>query len=189
MEKKIKLKKHLDFSGILIPFKNIPEIIRVIENSNNLEINQSKNQISFSYEGVYLVSRVVEGVFPDYKQIIPKEFKTEAIVLKQDLINSLKTSNIFSDKFNQIIISINPLKKSLTIKTKNSEIGENTNTINAVAEGEEVEISFNYKYIIDCFQSIDADSVVLKFNGPSHPLVIQGVSDKTFTYLVMPMNK
>jgi len=71
----------------------------------------NKNQISFSSDGIYLTSRIIDGVFPDYRQIIPKEFKTEAVVLKQDLLNALKLSNIFSDKFNQVNLTIKPKEK------------------------------------------------------------------------------
>ena len=65
----------------------------------------NKNQISFSSDNIYLTSRIIDGIFPDYRQIIPKESLTEAVVLKQDLLNALKLSNIFSDKFNQVIFN------------------------------------------------------------------------------------
>ena len=69
------------------------------------------------------------------------------------------------------------------------DVGENVNNLDAVVKGEEITISFNYKYIIDCFQSIDSDSVSLSFFDNSKPMVIRGVGDKSFLYLVMPMNK
>jgi DNA polymerase III subunit beta len=189
-EKKVKLKKGKDFGSILIPFKNVPEIVRVFENvSDDIEIHLTKNQASFKHNGVYMVSRVIDGVFPDYRQIIPKEAKTEVILLKQDFINSLKLSNIFGDKFNQLNIRALPSTKLFELKTKNNDIGENVNKLQASLTGDDVEINFNYKYITDCFQSIDSDSVALDFNGLSRPMIIRGVSDKTFTYLVMPMNK
>ena len=152
-------------------------------------VHLGKNQISFSQNEVYLASRVIDGVFPDYGQIIAKDFKTEVVVLKQDLIHSLKIANIFSDKFNQISIQINPSLKTFQTKTKNIDVGENTNLVDAVLSGEEININFNYKYIIDCFQSINVDSVSLQFNGLGKPMVIRGVGDKSFLYLVMPMNK
>lgn len=189
-EKKIKLKKSKDFGQILIPFKNISEIIKVLEEINDdIEVCLDKNQISFNYNGIYLVSRVVDGVFPDYKQIIPKTSTTEVTILKQDLVNSLKLSNIFSDKFNQVNFKVNPNDKSCEIKTKNNDIGENVSILESVISGEPVEINFNYKYIIDCFQSIDSDSVTLYFNGLNRPMIIVPVSDTSFRYLVMPMNR
>ncbi len=189
-EKRIKIKKSKDFGQILIPFKNIPEIIRILELINDeVEVNLNKNQISFNYKGIYLVSRVIDGVFPDYKQIIPKTNTTEITLLKQDLISALKLSNIFSDKFNQINFKIDSINKKCEIKTKNSDIGENTTVLEASISGDGIEINFNYKYIIDCFQSIDSDSVTLYFGGLNRPMVISPVSDNSFRYLVMPMNR
>ena len=189
-EKRVKLKKEVDFGQILIPFKNIPEIMRVLEWANgDVTVELNKNQISFSYHGLYLVSRVVDGVFPDYKQIIPNDSKTEVVILKQDFVNALKLSHIFSDKFNQINIKTNPSSGIFEIKTKNNDIGETVQKLAATLSGESVEINFNYRYIIDCFQSIDADSVSLAFSGLNRPMVIRPVSDTSFTYLVMPMNR
>ena len=189
-EKRVKIKKSKDFGTILIPYKNIPEILRVLEAlEGEVEIELDKNQISFSQNEVYLLSRVIDGVFPDYKQIIPKQILTEVVILKQDLVNALKISNIFSDKFNQINIKVDPEAKKCEIRTKNSDIGENLTVIDTVVTGEAIDINFNYKYIIDCFQSIDSDSVTLIFNGLHRPLVIIPVSDTTFRYIVMPMNR
>jgi len=188
-EKKIKIKKLEEISGILIPFKNIPEILRVFgEISGEIKICFNKNQISFSSDNVYLTSRVIDGIFPDYTQIIPKEFKTECVVLKQDLLNALKLSNIFSDKFNQVNLSIKPKAKIFELSSQNNEVGENKTHLDAAISGEDVEVSFNYKYFIDCFQSINADSVSIKFS-PAKPIVVSGVSDNSFIYLIMPMNR
>jgi DNA polymerase-3 subunit beta len=189
-EKRINIKNIKDFGSLLIPFKNIPEIIRVVESAtDSIKINIEKNQISFSFDGVYLTSRVIDGIFPDYKQIIPKTNTTEVVLLKQDFVNSLKISNIFSNKLNQINIKANPLNKVFEIQTKNSDIGENVNKIDAVFSGEDIDINFNYKYIVDCLQSIDSDSISLGFSGANKPMVIRGVSEKSFLYLVMPMNR
>lgn len=189
-EKKVKIKKDKDFGQILIPYKNIPEIMRVLEAvKGEVSVELDKNQISFEYDGIYLTSRVIDGVFPDYKQIIPKQSATEVVVLKQDLVNALKLSNIFSDKFNQINIKVNPKTKKCEIRTKNNDVGENLTTLDAVITGEEIDINFNYKYIIDCFQSTDSDSVTLTFNGLHRPMIITPVSDNTFRYIVMPMNR
>lgn len=189
-EKRIKIKKPIDFGGILIPFRNASDIVRLFEDiDDEIEIKVSKNQISLFYSGIYVVSRIIDGVFPDYKQIIPKEHKTQVIILKQDIINSLKLSNIFSDNFNQINIKVVPGKRLFQVRTKNIDVGESVNVIDSTVEGEDIDINFNHRYITDCLSSIESDSVFLTFNGVSKPLVIKGVSDKSFTYLVMPMNR
>jgi DNA polymerase III subunit beta len=189
-EKKVPAKKAKDFPGILIPFKNIGEIIRVLENVGGVvNVSIDGNQISFEKDSLYLLSRVIDASFPDYKQILPKESTTECVLLKQDLITALKIANVFSDSFNQVMMKIVPGQKLFELTTKNSQVGENITTIEAALTGEDVSISFNYKYIFDSFSSIKSDSVILSFQGMGKPVSIKGVSDKTFQYIVMPMNK
>ncbi len=189
-EKKVKIKQKLSFSSILIPLKNSIEIVKIFENSDeDLKITLAKNQVSFSTSNIYLTSRVVDGSFPDYKQIIPKTVGTEATVLKQDFISSLRVSNIFSDKFNQITITVKPTEKVFEIEAKNADIGENSTFVAGALSGESVSANFNYKYIIDCFQSISSDSLYLQLNGNNRPMIIRPVSDSSFMYLVMPMNR
>jgi len=133
---------------------------------------------------------VIDGTFPDYRQIIPKGYTTEAVALKQDVITSIKVSNVFTDKFNQVRFIIDPKGKIFEIQTKNSDIGENATAVDAALSGEKVEINFNGKYVSDCFQSIDADSVSFQLSGLNKPMVIRPASgDGTFMYLVMPMNR
>jgi len=189
-EKKVKIKQKLNFEGILVPVKNITEIIKVFENSSSdLLVKLQKTQISLKTENIYLTSRVVDGNFPDYKQIIPKISTTEAVLLKQDFISSLKISNVFSDKFNQINITIKPKDKIFEVESKNTEIGENTTILNGALTGEDVSVNFNFRYILDCFQSISVDSVSLKLNGGNKPMIIRPIGDSSFMYLVMPLNK
>lgn len=188
-EKKIQTKKIDEFESILIPHKNISEIIRIFEPLNSdVKINFSDNQISFSSNGIYLTSRIIDGTFPDYNQIIPKDHTSNAVVLKQDIINALKVSNIFSDKFNQITLEIDSKNKAFQINTKNPDVGENTSKIDAAITGKNIEMNFNHKYVIDCLQSIATDSLSFELSQDK-PMVVKGVGDKSFLYLVMPMNR
>jgi len=187
-EKKVNIKKENNFNGVIIPFKNALEIIRVFEGyKGETNIYFNKNQISIILDEIYFTSRIIDGVFPDYKQIIPKESSTEIIVLKQDLINALKVSNIFSDKFNQVVMNISD--KNIEIKTRNSDVGESNLNIDGTIKGDNLEINLNYKYIIDAFQSIHQDSVTMLFNGSNKPIIMKGIGDNSFMYLIMPMNK
>lgn len=189
-EKKITIKEALDIPSIILPFKNVSEIIKVFStNTDDITIHFSDNQISLSNSYVYLSSRIINGSFPDYKQIIPKEFQTEVIVLKEDLLQALKMANIFSDKFNQISIVLDPEKKIFNLASKNTEIGENVTSVQAAIKGNPIEIAFNYKYFLDLFQSITSDSIVLKFKETSKPMVVEQVNDSSFLYLIMPLNR
>lgn len=187
-EKKVKVKGLEEILGILIPYKNIGEILKVFgEFKGMIKVCFNKNQISFSSDNIYLTSRIIDGIFPDYRQIIPKDSSTEVVVLKQDLLNALKLSNIFSDKFNQVNLKISAKEKVFELSSANNDIGENKTYLDAVIKGENVELSFNYKYFLDCFQSVNTDSVSIKLSG-GRPMVISPVSDTSFTYLIMPMN-
>ncbi|MDE1874886.1 MAG: DNA polymerase III subunit beta [Patescibacteria group bacterium] len=189
-EKRVKIKDTLDFPPVIIPSKNVNDIIRTLENTtDDIKVIFDKNQIAFEGKDIYLMSRVIDATFPDYKQIIPKAFVTEVVVLKQDLVDSLKTSHVFSDKFNQVNVKALPSKKSFVISTKNSDVGEYTNTIDSSVTGQDIDINFNHKYLSDCLTSIDSDSLAVSISGSNKPLVMRGVSDKSFTYLVMPMNR
>ena len=189
-EKRIQFSHKGRISSFLIPFKNVTELIRIFGGSDgDMLISLNKNQISFKADEIYVVSRIIDGVFPDYKQIMPKDFVSNVIVLRQDIINALKLNNLFSDRLNQINIHLNPAKKIFQLNSKNSDVGENTVQIEAALSGNSLDLNFNHKYVFDCFQSITKDSLSLQFSGENKPLVIQGVGDKSFTYLVMPLTQ
>ncbi len=189
-EKKETLKKAVEFPAVIIPYKNIIEIGRIIETvSGDITLTINENQIAITAPGVYITSRIVSGSFPDYKQIIPKDFSTDVVVLKQDLLNTLKAANIFSDKFNQITFAINPNKKKFECIAKNSDVGEYSGVIPAALSGDDVSIALNQRYLIECLALIPQDSVAIGLNGGNKALVIRGVGDSSFTYLLMPMNR
>lgn len=138
--------------------------MRILENiKSNVTVLINKNLISFTSGDTYLVSRLIDGVFPDYRQIVPKTFNTDVVLLKQDFINALKVSNIFSDKFNQVHLTVDRGARIFLFKRSNSDVGENSTTVDAALTGDSLEINFNYKYIADSFQSVDADSLTLQF--------------------------
>jgi DNA polymerase III sliding clamp (beta) subunit (PCNA family) len=109
-------------------------------------------------------------------------------VLKDDLQNALRASTIFSDKFNQVTITVLPDKEVVTLDTKNAMSGENTYKIHSGVEGEEISLNFNYSYFNDVLSTIKSDSINLLFNGVGKPVVIKD-EGHGFLYLIMPMSK
>lgn len=189
-EKKIRIKKMPHFKQILVPQKNALEIIKIFDKGEEeISISIEEHQMALRSNGLYLTSRIIEGNFPDYRQIIPKETTTTAVVLKQDLINSLKTILIFSDSFNQLTLRLNPVAKKFELESKNMTVGEIVHAVDAVIDGEEISINVNHRYFTDCFQSLTTDSLTLSFSGQAKPILISPVSDTSFLYLVMPMNQ
>ena len=189
-EKKSTLETTHQFPPVLIPYKIASEVTRVFETTEgSVSVRFNKNQISFAVHGVYFTSRLTDGVFPNYQQIIVSTFKTETVVLKSDLQSALKIAHIFLDKLNKVNLKISKEDKLFEIVSRGGSVGENTTQVPAAIEGDDTEMSFNHRYVFEAFQSIGEDSIVLKFNNPTKPMVIEGVGNKTFTYLVMPMNR
>lgn len=178
------------FSPILIPLKNVGEIIRNIEQvEGEITITTNDNQASIVAGDTHITSRLVDGTFPDYQQIIPKEFAVEVVALKQDVLQALKVTNIFTNRFGQVTVHADPKKKQFTIEAHGGEMGESTAAVEATLSGDAVDASFNQKYILDSFQSIADDSVMLRLSSDNKPMVIRGASDRSFLYLTMPMSR
>jgi len=189
-EKRISTNKRIPALSVLIPYRNVLEIIRFLEQEKgDVSVVYNQNQITFESKTSFISSRVVDGVFPDYKQIIPKESKTKALVLKKDLMHALKTTVVFSDKFSMVSFILNMNDKKLTLTTKNNDVGESEYEVEVSGEGSDISLNFNQRYVSDCFGSINTESLSLEFNGPGKPLLIRGAGDKSFLYVVMPMNK
>ena len=189
MEKTVSQKNFVLNDSVMIPQKNALELARTCEVMNEdpvFIVNENQCALRFP-NGVHITSRLVTGSFPDYAQIIPKEFSTHAIVLKDDLIRSCKKTNIFLNKFRQVSLLVT--ESNITVSAQNNDIGHTTDTIRAQVEGEELQLNFNQQYITDPLSHIADDSIKLSFAGVGRAMIMEGVTDKSMRYLVMPMNK
>ncbi len=189
-EKKIKSKNIPDISKILIPYKSIVDVLRVLDLfTGEIRVSFNRNQLSLSGNGIYFTTRLIDGAFPDYKMIIPKEEKTKVVVMKQELLSTLRLSTIFADKFFQVVFSVKTKENKVIVDSKNTDVGSSFSSIDSVIEGESIEVSFNLKYFLDVFQAIQNDSVSISFTEPNKPIIIKGVQDSSFLYLLMPTNR
>ena len=188
-EKKIKTLEDVRGVDVLIPYKNTQNIIKLLDFNEDIKVSIDENQISLKNKKTTITSRIVNGDFPDYQQIIPKEYKSQAVVLKEDLISAFKINSIFSGEFKQVKFIISKSNNKLTLETNNSNIGINITDIEADVIGENMEIKFNHRYISECLPYFKSESIVLGFSDHNKPLTIKGVDDESFLQLIMPMNK
>lgn len=189
-EKKVTIKNNVSLPGILLPAKNALEIIRMLQEfSGDVQVMIGENQISFTSGLVYITSRLTGGTYPNYRQIMPAESKTEMVVLKSDIQSLVKSLMVFSDKFNQIDLVINPAEKQCVVTSHNQDTGEGVVHLSAAISGIPLETRINHRYLTDALQSIVTDSLSLSFTEPNRPMVMKGIGDSSFTYLVMPMNR
>ncbi len=174
--------------SLLIPYKNALELARVAgEYDGEVTLYITENQCALEAPDLYITSRLVGGTFPDYEQIIPKEYAAHATTLTADFAHILKKTSIFLNKFMQMSLIVSD--KSITISSQNAEIGATTESIHAATEGDEITLSFNQRYISDVIPHISDESMVLHLAGIGRPVVIQNLHDHSLRYLVMPMNK
>lgn len=189
-EKKVKVSGLYGFQPVLIPQKNVVELIRILAGvTEPVSLLVGKNLLSMIYGGYYITSRVVDGAFPDYRKIFPKEKNTEVIILKNELIQAIKGTTLFSDTFNQITLTFDPGAKTAFVSAKNSDVGENETSIDATLTGAPISIVINYRYLLDALNAIPVDSISLEFTAENRAFTVRGVGDASFMYLIMPMNR
>jgi DNA polymerase III subunit beta len=188
-EKKIKVKHTSDFK-ILIPNKNVQEIIRLCEHlEDNIRLTYSDTMLTIEDTHIYITARVVDGQFPDYRRIIPTETVIEVKMLKSDLQNSLKLSTLFSDMFNQLTVSVQSDTQTVELTTKNQSIGSVEQKIAASISGESIQMNFNYKYIQEVLGVIVKESIQCSFTTNNKAVVLRQHGDDSFLYLIMPLNR
>ncbi len=189
MEKTVAQKGVTLDDPMMVPQKNALELARICDmQSGEAVLMVSDNQCALQFDdGVYVTSRLTSGSFPDYKQIIPKEYSTHSTLLKNDLQHAFKKTNIFLNKFLQVTLDVQ--SDNITVSANSGEVGATTESVRAQTEGEDIRLNFNQRYLTDPLGHISDESVVMHFAGIGRPMVMEGVSDKSLRYLVMPMNK
>lgn len=175
----------------IVPFRTMQEVSRVLaegQDDKGLTIAWSDNQVVFSFSGVELVSRLIEGQYPDYQQIIPSHFKTEITLPVKEFVPLVKSAALFCRAgINDVHVTVNAEKKTIEVKAANSMLGENKGAMKAEITGEENEIVFNYRYVLDGIQAMGAENVVMKLIDRHNPGLFLPAGKGGYTYIVMPI--
>lgn len=187
----LKNKIKIDYSksqNIIIPLRTASEILRILGDKNiDVGINVDQNQILFNLSDTHLISRLVEGNYPDYEAIIPKSFETKCYLLRNNLEEAVKLSGCFSSRLNEVALKTNRSKSYLEVFSNNNEVGNHQTKINSEIKGEDVNITFNWRYLLDGLKNINNEEIVLEFNGDQKPAVIKPVKSADFFYILMPI--
>lgn len=188
-EARLRTKERGQFGPALIPARNIPEIVRCIEFGAETDVRVSDTQITCITDLGFITSRTIDGAFPDYRGLIPREFMATATALREDVVRAFRKVQIFADSFNQVHVRVEPEGQRFSIQSSNAAVGETDEHIPASIEGEEVAMNFNAKYITEALAVMGGDSVAFSIAGPGKPMVIEDAPGRGFLYLVMPMNR
>jgi len=168
----------------IIPLKFLENILKNFKDDKKLKIYFNSNQILIESDKIKIISRLINSEFPEYKNYIPTSFKTEVITKKEDLINALKVTGLLSGKINEIKLDIE--KSFLKIKSVDIGLGENEYLISCKTKGDNLTISFNYRYLLDGLKNVNEKDVFLGFNKENNPLVVKPIEDKSYLYILMP---
>jgi DNA polymerase III subunit beta len=183
--------------NILIPARTLNELARILpsEGIAQMIITPNRSQVLFHTENIDLVSRLIEGTFPNFRQIIPKEHSTRAVLETKEFAAAVKTVTPFArDSSNITRVKIDGGGSDglepgmLTIEATAEDVGSNVSTVNAAVDGPEQQIIFNVKYLTDVLAVLDTPEVALEVSSAARPGVIKPVGSADYTYVIMPMS-
>ena len=178
---------------IIIPAKSLFEVERILEDSDEpveIHLTPNKSQVIFHTEAADLVSRVIEGQFPNYKQVIPASSQTTVVVQRDELLKATRLASYFArDAANIVRFQIDPSSDTpLVVSATAAEVGDNTGRIEATVQGQPTTIAFNSRFVQDALGSLIAPEVKLELGGPLAPGVVKIVGDEdTYLHVVMPL--
>ncbi|MHB1355854.1 MAG: DNA polymerase III subunit beta [Anaerolineae bacterium] len=183
-------------TSVVIPAKALQELRRVNiadDATVSMLVSKNRNQVFFHLDDVDLVSQLVEGAFPDYKQIIPTSFNTKTTLTTMDFLNAVRMAFIFArDASNMVRVQVIPgganVMGKVVVTATSPEHGDNVSELEATVEGSPIEIAFNARYLIDILSVINAPQVTLTTRDPASSGVFRPVDGTDLVHVVMPMH-
>jgi DNA polymerase III subunit beta len=183
-------------SNIIIPANTLLEINRIISSDSQdlVKIAIEDGQIFFEFLGTKIVSRLINGKYPEYKHIMPKTYATRIIGNRGEFVNAIKMASIFSSgKTNEIVLEIDSKEKKVFSDGRSVEVGENRTELNFEIQGPSQKIVFNSRYLLDGINSIETERVCFLANSETTPVAIRELNNENnqefldYTYIVMPI--
>ena len=176
-----------NFSSLILPRKTVFQLCSLLSETNEkLLLQTSENKIKFILGNVKLISKVIDGKFPDYKKVVPSNNEKSLILSAKDFINSIeRVMSVSLDRKEGVKLAINKEKVQLSVNSANS--GDGNESIEANFNSETLNISFNSKYLIDIATEIEDKNIKMNLKDSVSPVLIEDASDKNSYYVIMPM--
>lgn len=173
---------------LLIPASAMHDLLRVLgDNEEQVKITHDDQQVLFQVGDIELVTRLLEGKYPDYKKLIPATFASQATLKRADFINVTKVSSLFArESAGSVTIELNKADKQLSIRSVASQLGENTATADAKITGDG-SITLNSRYLLDALQALSGEEVIFGFNGKLEPTLLYDPANDDYRHIVMPL--
>jgi len=180
---------------VIIPARTLNELNRLIgeqEEPIEITVNEKKSQVLFRLKDAEIVSQLIQGLFPNYSQVIPQSYTTRAVVDISEFLRVTKMSSIFARDASGIVrLVITPGTElapgKITVSAQAEEVGDNVGEVDALTDGEEAKIAFNVRYLSDVLSVLSQAQVALELTTPSSPGTIRPIGVDNYVHVVMPM--
>ncbi len=174
-------------TSLIVPAKVFREVLSLKEQGEiSMYVSTKNNQVIFSQPETTLIGRLIEGDFPPYERIIPNDYASQTRVNREELLKAVKICSIFAREAANII-KLSLKKESIIVSSQTPSVGENTVEVEAALTGEENEIAFNARYLMDVLSHVEAEDLVFEMTGPLNPGVFKIYNDNSFLHLIMPI--
>lgn len=184
IEKEIQKSRGLN-KKVIVPSKAVLELARILRDDGEVKISFSENQLSFELDNVLLITRLIEGEYPNYEQVIPKESDEKLRINKERLCAATKRASLFTTPDSQSI-KLDVLKNKLVISKSAQDASESREELDCSYNGEEMTIGFNPNYLMDALKNIDEEEIGFELISPDKPGVVRA-QGKTYIYIILPM--
>jgi len=198
-EKKINIKTNSnEEKRIIVPAKTLQEVIRILSGIKESELNEggemkfyiSDNQILFEMGSTELVSRLIEGQYPDYTQIIPQNHKTTASINRGEFVRAVKASSIFSKTgINDVNLDFPIGKNQTVVSSASGQTGENITELTSNVSGGENSIVVNFRYLLDGINNINSENIKIELTDGNTPCILRGEKEDDYLYIIMPIKQ
>ena len=182
------LQKNAADVSLLVPGSALQDMLRILgDGDEQVTITHDDQQVLFQVGEVELVSRLIEGAYPDYRKLIPKSFEVTATLSKADFTNITKVSSLFArESAGSVTIKVDEAKKQVSIRSVASQLGENTASAAAEIKGSG-EVTLNSRFLLDALHVFTGDSITFSFNGKLDPCLLIEPGNKEYKHIIMPL--
>lgn len=176
-------------SEVVVPAKTLNEIIKILSDKEDSFVNLyfNENHILFELDSCIVVSRILDGEFLKYEQIFTEDYNTKIEINRLDFLNSLERASLISKDNKKTPVKLEITKNEKLIITSNTEFGTSYEEVKIDIEGEELNIAFNTKYLIESLKAIDDEFIIIQFITPLSPCIIKGINKDDYKYLILPL--
>ncbi len=180
--------------AIVVPARSYAELMRILPDSDDpieMTVTPNRSQVLFHVEGTDLVSRLIEGQFPNYEPVVPQRdaWTARAVVGRDAFLASTRRASIFArDSANIVKVEVGDGSDgTVSITAHAADVGDNADVLEAAVEGGGTTIAFNARYLIDVLANLGADEAALELSGPLAPGVVRGVGKEDYVHVIMPV--